>query len=63
LRDQIARDDKEDIDADKPAGKPAHPGVEQHHREHRDRPQAIDFRAINPVATGRVSTSAHSSRS
>ena len=49
-RDQIARDDKEDVDADKAAADAGEPGVEQHHRADRDRAQPVH---VGSVARGR----------
>lgn len=50
--DQIARDDKEDIDPDKASAEPWEIEVEQDHRQNRDGPQAVDIRAVFHMACG-----------
>src|SRR5476651_950888 len=44
--DQEARDHEEDVDAHEAARQPLREGMENQHRRHRDRPQAVDVGAI-----------------
>ncbi len=44
--DEVARDHEEDVDAEPAAGEGREAGVKQHHRQHRDRAQAVDLAAI-----------------
>ena len=41
-RNEKARDDKEDVDADEASGKPGAIGMEDDHAEHRERAQSVD---------------------
>jgi len=44
--DQVARDDEEDIDADKAARERPDLEVIEHHRQHRERAQPVDIGAV-----------------
>ena len=50
--DQVARDDEEDVDAGKAAGKGAGKCVVAQHRQDRDRAQPVDVRAISVGRAG-----------
>ena len=52
-RDEKARDDEKDVDADEAAGKPGAIGVEDDHAEHRERAQSVDV--VPEIEPGRGS--------
>ena len=45
-RDQVAADDKEDVDTDKTAAEHLKTRVGQYDGQHRDSPQPVDFRPV-----------------
>ena len=61
VRDQVARDDEEDVDADVPSGHGADVGVVEHDGDDGDRAQALDVLAEGapPAARRLVSLQRH----
>ena len=60
--DQVAGDDKKDVDSSEPAGEPAKAGVIEHHAENGKGAEAVDVGAIGTVGSAGIGK-AHAGRS
>src|SRR6185295_867646 len=63
LRDQVARQHEEDVDAEKAARQVVVREMEQHHRQDRDGAQPVDVRAISGTPAQEIALSAATSSS